>query len=348
MSVLPNSPLVSIIVPVYNAELTILRCLQSIGKQSYANIEILIVDDCSSDRSVEITSKFISKNPNFVLLRLKENAGVSNARNIGLANAKGVYLMFVDADDYLHQHYLKNLVADITDADLVCSSFFLQSPDGRVELRSHGLVGNRAFSEQQFSAYLNDFFHKPYEYTLFLHCWNKLFKKSVLDEYGISFQANLSQLEDIHFVSRYVAHVSKICFLDFPGYVQCREVGNNNLSSFSGVGGSRAIGKFLFALAPLLPLLKRYKLSEDEKQIYSHFLSSMAVLFCLRMSRKFWREPSAIYIKSIFGWLANKRLKQHLKHYKVVKGESRFLRFLIMRLPASVSTAFFILFGLIR
>ena len=95
-----TNPLVSILVPVYNVEKYIATCLDSLLAQSYPNIEIVLIDDGSPDRSIEICQKYAKKFPN-IHVYIYENAGISTTRNRALDHANGDYYMFVDSDDYI-------------------------------------------------------------------------------------------------------------------------------------------------------------------------------------------------------------------------------------------------------
>lgn len=100
---------VSIIVPIYNAESTIEKCICSIIKQSYSNLEILLVNDGSADCSTEICNKYASMDERIIVLN-KENGGVSSARNIGLEYANGEYCTFLDADDWIDSDHIMSMV----------------------------------------------------------------------------------------------------------------------------------------------------------------------------------------------------------------------------------------------
>ena len=103
--------MLSVIVPVYNSEQTLFQCLNSIINQSYKNIEIIVVDDGSIDSSKRIVHQFMKKYKNkIVYIGLKENCGIGNARNMGLKNAKGDYITFVDADDWVDSNLYKNAI----------------------------------------------------------------------------------------------------------------------------------------------------------------------------------------------------------------------------------------------
>jgi glycosyltransferase involved in cell wall biosynthesis len=95
------SPLISIIVPFYNVELYFRRCLDSIVNQSYRNLELILVDDCSPDSSIEIAREYAANDDRITIIRHEVNKRQGGARNSGLAAAKGEYIWFVDPDDML-------------------------------------------------------------------------------------------------------------------------------------------------------------------------------------------------------------------------------------------------------
>ena len=127
-----NEPLVSIIVPVYNVESYLSPCLESIQRQSWRNLEVLMVDDGSTDGSSAVCADMAVADPRFRLLR-QENAGVSAARNAALTLAGGKYLQFVDGDDRIHPQATETLVhaAEAMGADLVLSHFYRVDGVGR-------------------------------------------------------------------------------------------------------------------------------------------------------------------------------------------------------------------------
>ncbi len=99
--------LVSVIVPVYNVEKYIVRCLESLRRQSLQNIEIILVDDASPDRCGEICEAYAAKDARFKVIHHAENLGLSAARNTGIQKAVADYLMFVDSDDWVHEDFCK-------------------------------------------------------------------------------------------------------------------------------------------------------------------------------------------------------------------------------------------------
>lgn len=114
--------LISVIVPVYNVQEYLTNCINSILNQSYKNIEIILVDDGSTDESSSICDSYVKKDNRIEVIH-KENGGLSDARNIGIKSAKGKYITFVDSDDYLDENYVKALYILITEnnSDIACS-----------------------------------------------------------------------------------------------------------------------------------------------------------------------------------------------------------------------------------
>lgn len=119
-----NNPLVSVIVPVYNVEQYLDECLNSIRQQTYENIEIIVVEDCSTDDSLNTLTKHL-KDPRVKLIQHEKNSGLSAARNTGIDAAKGDYIMFADSDDLVHLSLIELCVkyAIVNDADFITYDF---------------------------------------------------------------------------------------------------------------------------------------------------------------------------------------------------------------------------------
>ena len=124
-----NNPLVSIIVPVYNVQNSVARCLESICAQTWKDIEVILVNDGSRDESFSICEQFREKDPRIVLVD-KSNSGVSETRNCGMSLARGKYVQFVDSDDYLDPDFTERLVtaAEANNADLVIAPYWMVIP----------------------------------------------------------------------------------------------------------------------------------------------------------------------------------------------------------------------------
>jgi glycosyltransferase involved in cell wall biosynthesis len=168
--------LISVIVPTYNAENYIERCINSLTIQSYSNMEIIAVNDGSTD-STRILLEQLAQRDERIRLIHKENGGVSSARNVGLDKAKGEYITFVDSDDWVEIDYLQHMYDMIkrTNADIAAVNF---------RPIYSGLVYGHKYSPIQKEEYITDFFEILQQcanmeaYTCGVHC--KLIRKSVI------------------------------------------------------------------------------------------------------------------------------------------------------------------------
>lgn len=184
---------ISIIVPVYNTEKYLRRCLDSIVVQTYRDWECIIVDDGSTDGSAAICDEYDKKDSRFKVLH-KENEGVSAARNVGIDHAEGDFITFVDSDDYLSSEYLQDLY-NHKEYDYVVGSFQTFPEHSTV------IAGNEAYRRTNFTNFLR----------LCNLCngypWGKLFKASIIKEYNIRFNQNLAVYEDHIFCLDYIKHI---------------------------------------------------------------------------------------------------------------------------------------------
>lgn len=165
------APLVSVLIPVYNAERYLARCLTSILSQDYPALEIVAVDDGSRDGSPALLDRFAAEYPGRVRVEHKPNGGVASARNRAIELARGAYLMFADNDDFFEPGAVRTLVdaARTSDADLVCAGF--QRPDGAGKVVD-AIVPDPA------SAWA------PYAIVA---AWGKLFRTSLVRDHGLAF-----------------------------------------------------------------------------------------------------------------------------------------------------------------
>ena len=134
---MPN-PAISLIIPVYNVEDYLEKALLSVQNQTFRDFEAIIVDDGSTDKSLEIIKKFCEKNSNFIFLTQK-NKGPAAARNYGISVCKGDYIAFMDSDDYIEPEFLEMLykTAIENDADITCCNFNLYYPEKDMKVYIH-------------------------------------------------------------------------------------------------------------------------------------------------------------------------------------------------------------------
>ena len=171
---------ISIIVPVYNAEKYILRCCNSILNQSYKNIELILVNDGSTDKSLEICDEICAKDQR-VTLKTIPNQGVAVARNTGLDLASGKYIMFVDADDWLELGTLDKIANKMSeDLDILVFSYYQEY--GEVIKN----ISMKSYTVDMFQL-LDHIYELPETNSLLCTVWNKVYKKSLLESKQIRF-----------------------------------------------------------------------------------------------------------------------------------------------------------------
>lgn len=203
-----RKPLISIIVPVYKAEKYLSECLDSILYQNYTYWECILVDDGSPDSSGLICDEYVAKDSRFRVIH-KNNRGVSSARNIGIENAKGNIVTFVDSDDWINPNYCEVISKEMEDdIDLL----FFQAD----HVYSEGVVVSNiprcgTFSEKKsIEKELNHLLINQSRYQFFGYTWNKAFKKDMIKLFNIQFAVGLSLKEDEAFTLRYALEINKL------------------------------------------------------------------------------------------------------------------------------------------
>lgn len=175
------NPLISIIVPIYNVERYLDRCIQSIVTQSYQKLEILLIDDGSTDQCGVICDKW-AKNDDRIQVIHKKNGGLSDARNVGIAHAKGEYLCFIDSDDYIEQSMIQVLYENLNraKADISMCEFKRQLEGQDEPFSSSEEVRTFSYGKDEILKllYKNEFVNQ----SSIVVAWNKLYKKNIFDE----------------------------------------------------------------------------------------------------------------------------------------------------------------------
>ncbi len=206
------NPLISVIVPVYNVEKYLPECIESIISQYYENLEILLVDDGSTDRFGAICDTYAKKDKRVRVIHQK-NGGLSAARNKGLDNCSGEYITFVDSDDYIEKELLQILYSNIleTDSDCVVSAFS-ETTDEKNIISRHGVIGKTVMSgRDSLLSHYTDFRNETNLATV----WGKLYHADLF--FGIRFTEQL-HFEDIMLMPYWCLKCKKITFIPFFGY----------------------------------------------------------------------------------------------------------------------------------
>lgn len=216
-----NEPMVSIIVPVYNARETLHACVRSICSQSYDSIEVILVNDGSRDDSLSICRALAAGDDRIKVVD-KPNSGVSASRNVGIECARGKYLQFVDSDDYMADDATRQMVmcAEQTGADLVIAEFFRVV--GKRMIVSSNIPGGSLLTQQEFAQYL---MASPMNFY-FGVMWNKLYRRELIIKGGIRCCTDVSWCEDFLFNMDYYAAVRSVATLDTPVYYYVKRRGS--------------------------------------------------------------------------------------------------------------------------
>ena len=225
--------LISVVIPIYNAEKTIAKCIDSILCQTYQDFEILLINDGSLDNSEEVCLKYVEKDKRVHYIK-KENGGVSTARNRGIDEAKGEYISFIDSDDWIEPDTLQVLLnsAIASNADVVI-------PRSRmVFCDAQGNFDKYVYNEDDYDLVVtkdtirDEFEHLRESWALYSTC-GRLYSKKHLDKYNIRFDKDIKVLEDLCFnldfikQAKTISHISNVVYnflvLGIEGYASKRK-----------------------------------------------------------------------------------------------------------------------------
>ena len=241
-------PLVSIIVPVYNVEAYLSDCIESILRQSLADFELILVDDCSPDRCGAICDEYAAHDGRIRVIHQK-NGGVSNARNTGLDNAAGRYVTFCDSDDTLHHDFLKTLVDTLeqTGADSVVSSFDRVFPDGTI---TPGRKFENACCMFQSGRERLDYITKQILWKkVGWEVCTRIFRRSTIEQHHVRFCESCDNFaEDLGFVLQFTFFSAGEAAVDYHGYRYFQRSGSMMDSSKSDIkiDQTNSVSKYVF------------------------------------------------------------------------------------------------------
>lgn len=206
-----NKPLISAIIPAYNSERTIKRCIESLMQHTDSIIEIIIIDDGSTDDTASIIKPYLKRFPNIIYNR-QSNRGVASARNRGIQLATGEFVLFIDSDDYIESNYISTLQDKAMKDDLdVCIS---------VREDVYEKIPKRELIASCLS------FDEKYAFANIDAPWGKLFRLNIISENNICFPEELHRSEDALFCSLYYQFANSIGFVKNTGYKHLENEGS--------------------------------------------------------------------------------------------------------------------------
>ena len=250
-----HTPKISVVMPVYNVEKYVGKCLMSLEEQTFRDFEIIAVNDGSKDSSLDILRHFEANYDNIEVIDQK-NAGMSQARNAGMKQARGKYLSFVDSDDYVAPTFLEELYAACEEngAEIACcyyyyrfieNNFLFEYPFRCKGVFSRAKAMNKLLRDVQIQSLV----------------WNKLYRRSLFTDYGITFPSMC--FEDMATAHKVFAHVNRVVVLDRPLYYY-----NQRPTSTLGTINANKINDFIRAIAMVRISLEKNGLYTKYKRSY--------------------------------------------------------------------------------
>lgn len=214
-------PMVSIIVPIYNAENYLRRCVDSILNQEYTDFELLLVNDGSTDASGDICEEYGDQDPRVIVIQ-KENTGVSDSRNRALDRARGKYLQFLDSDDWITPDATRLFVraAEEYSCDMVISDFYRvvgERLSTKGDIEEEGVL-----TREEFAAHMME---NPADFYYGV-LWNKLYRRDIVEEHNLRMDTDINWCEDFMFNLEYIRYAKVFYALHAPIYYYVKRKGS--------------------------------------------------------------------------------------------------------------------------
>jgi len=318
-----QTPLVSIIIPIYKVEPYLRRCLDSIVNQTYTNLEIILVDDGSPDGCPQICDEYAA-NDNRIVVIHKENGGLSDARNAGLDICKGEYISFVDSDDWVDEKYIETLCSITRDKqyDFVIADYHQSNENSEVQhipCNNGSILGNIPI----ISAYC--------KLTYPPCAWAKLYHRSFIEKNHFRFYPNLlfedqlwscqlaSKAKNIHIINSKIYHYT---------------IRNNSIMQSENIAFTNRILSWKYILAEEKNILISYKKALS-KEINFFFINKITEVFTISIHNRalfnttFYTIKDAIGANPITYWFANAQGIKKIIFFLLTKFPSIFSRWIL-------------------
>ncbi|MBQ8805587.1 MAG: glycosyltransferase [Bacteroidaceae bacterium] len=309
-----NSPLISIIIPVYNVEKYLNRCMESVVNQTLKNIEIILIDDGSPDNSPQLCDEWGRKDSRIKVVH-KVNEGLGLARNTGMEVATGKYIAFIDSDDYVEPKMYEKLYtkAISNNADIVYCGYKLGLDDGTFTDKSD-------FNEEKTFENKNDienlsinYFYPQNGHLMMMSVWHSIYKREIIKTKFFSERIVVS--EDLHFQISAILNSKKIIYIPDSLYYYCYN--KDSLSHSFSINKFYNIQNLISLLLSIYPNKKKY--------VYKYFFNFTLNIIRLLHGNKTLKTYEKInHLKNIYKvaiWREVKREtnnNMYIKHHKIV------------------------------
>lgn len=316
---LPNSPKISVIVPVYKAEAYLHRCVDSLLAQTFQDYEILLVDDGSPDRSGEICDKYAKKDKRVRVFH-KENGGVSSARQCGMDHTQGEYVIHADPDDWVEPEMLEELYekAKAENADMVICDYFCEE-------RNQSIYISQKPSSLNHETVLCEMF------TRLLHgsSWNKLVRLTCFQQFNVKYPVELSYCEDFYVNACLLSHEIRVAYLPKAFY---------HYDQYTNPGSlvHKGIDFILSQNKKLNSLLKQGLERSIFDMVYPQLIYSQAIIYLNDI------QFSGKIFLSNFGEL------KHLYKKLAISRNSKILMWIIFNISPSIARKLYVVWGTLR
>lgn len=234
-----NQGLISVVMPVYNAEKTLETSAGSILSQSYGRIDLILVNDGSKDGSLEICRSLAERDSRVQVLT-QENAGPAAARNTALSAVKGEFVMFADSDDFFSPDAFQTMISAIQGADIAIAHYYFDL--GKVSSPRGLLDGSRTLNEDEF---LMELMQRPGSFY-FSALWNKMYRADLIRDQQLQFDPFLDWGEDFAFNMQYYYGVKRAALVETPIYHYVKSPGSTSIRTLLNVPHSCRIKAKLY------------------------------------------------------------------------------------------------------
>lgn len=308
---------ISVIIPVYNAEKYLAETLDSILNQTFKNFEVIAINDGSTDNSLNILNKYGNKD-NRIRIINKKNTGVSDTRNIGIQNAVGEYVCFIDSDDTVNDFYLEKMykTAQKYDSDMVVCSYKLIDSKSRKK----NISVNSQYYREDYNICTSNQFKLLLEVGLGIQVWNKLIKKLIISSGDILFEKGITFDEDMFFCWKVGLNCKKIYFCCEPLYYYRLTAGSAIMKYHANLYDS-----YNRQINDLIDYTKEHNLYYSTLESEINYVLSKKANILISMvirSRKSYKEKKA-ELKQIF---SNDRMQDGLRQ-RIENGEKGLKRY---------------------
>ena len=299
--------MISVIIPVYNVEKYLSRCLDSVINQTYSNLEILLVNDGSTDSSGFICDEYAKKDSRIVVIH-QENKGTSIARNRGLERAKGEFIGFVDPDDVISVHFYEILYNTLikTNSDLILCNFQNFTHFNEIKEYNRSLYNSIEYNGYNF---IKNFTYKK-DTVRYVVIWNKLYKRYLWDELRFPENVKICEDEYVWYKTMFKAH--KICELDQILYYYFKRANSITNKVYEQFSYKKEIA-FIEALKDRIDFCKKNKLNQLLKRTEEYRNKLLRKIYLTTPTNKIPEYISVELFNNIKNIPYSKRLKIYLK-----------------------------------